>query len=145
MPGMSGLEATHAIKSRWPEVRVVLVTMYPTSRTEPFADEADAFLLKGFRATELRDAVFGAGGPPPRRRPGEGAANVTDQTLRPLRTRPVHIDIRVVQQRDERRKSDATIGDAPRGSIFALLADQLTSSERHRDTANGRIAHRRVK
>ena len=62
MPRMSGLEATHVIKSRWPGVRVVIVTMYPTSRTEPFADEADAFLLKGFGAAELREAVFGEGG-----------------------------------------------------------------------------------
>ena len=61
MPRMSGLEATHAIKSRWPDVRVVIVTMYPASSTEPFADEADAFLLKGFGAAELRDAVFGGG------------------------------------------------------------------------------------
>ncbi len=61
MPRMSGLEATHAIKDRWPDVRVVIVTMYPTSSTEPFADEADAFLLKGFGAAELRDAVFGVG------------------------------------------------------------------------------------
>lgn len=64
MPRMSGLEATHVIKDRWPVVRVVIVTMYPTSRTEPFADEADAFLLKGFGAAELHDAVFGAGGRP---------------------------------------------------------------------------------
>ena len=61
MPRMSGLEATHAIKNRWPDVRVVIVTMYPTSSTEPFADEADAFLLKGFGSAELRDAVFGGG------------------------------------------------------------------------------------
>jgi DNA-binding NarL/FixJ family response regulator len=61
MPRMSGLEATHAIKNRWPDVRVVIVTMYPASSTEPFADEADAFLLKGFGAAELRDAVFGLG------------------------------------------------------------------------------------
>lgn len=60
MPRMSGLEAAHRIKQRWPEVRVVIVTMYPASRTEPFANESDAFLLKGFGAEELRDAVFGA-------------------------------------------------------------------------------------
>jgi DNA-binding NarL/FixJ family response regulator len=61
MPRMSGLEAAHAIKSRWPEVRVVIVSMYPASRTEPFADESDAFLLKGFGPEQLRDAVFGVG------------------------------------------------------------------------------------
>jgi DNA-binding NarL/FixJ family response regulator len=61
MPRMGGLEATHSIRSRWPDVRVVIVTMYPASRTEPFADEVDAFLLKGFGATELRDAMLAAG------------------------------------------------------------------------------------
>lgn len=60
MPRMSGLEAAHLIKQRWPEVRVVIVTMYPASRAEPFANESDAFLLKGFGHEELRDAVFGA-------------------------------------------------------------------------------------
>jgi DNA-binding NarL/FixJ family response regulator len=60
MPRMGGLEAAHEIKSRWPEVRVVIVTMYPASRTDPFADESDAFLLKGFGAEELHDAVFGS-------------------------------------------------------------------------------------
>lgn len=64
MPGMNGLQATHAIKNRWPEVRVVLVTVYPTAREEPFANEADAILLKGFKATELLNSLFGAGGRP---------------------------------------------------------------------------------
>ena len=64
MPGMNGLQATHAIKSRWPDVRVVLVTVYPTAREEPFADEADAILLKGFKATELLNSLFGADGRP---------------------------------------------------------------------------------
>jgi len=71
MPRVSGLEATHAIKSRWPAVRVVIVTMYPTSRGEPFADEADAFLLKGFGAADLRDAVFGEVERPPPTPAGE--------------------------------------------------------------------------
>lgn len=61
MPRMGGLEAAHVIKGRWPGTRVVIVTMYPTSRAEAFAEEADAFLLKGFGAAELRDAVFGKG------------------------------------------------------------------------------------
>jgi YesN/AraC family two-component response regulator len=29
MPVMDGLEATRLIKDRWPEVRVVVLTMYP--------------------------------------------------------------------------------------------------------------------
>ena len=64
MPGMDGLQATHVIKSRWPEVRVILVTVYPTAAEGPFAHEADALLLKGFSTAELREAVFGTGGRP---------------------------------------------------------------------------------
>ena len=41
---------------------VVIVTMCPASRTEAFSEDADGFLLKGFGAAELREAVFGAAG-----------------------------------------------------------------------------------
>lgn len=61
MPDVGGLEAAHVIRNRWSGVRVVITTMYPVSVTEPFVGEADAFLLKGFEAAELRQAVFGVG------------------------------------------------------------------------------------
>ena len=32
MPGMDGLEATRRIKSNWPDVRVIILTMYTTYR-----------------------------------------------------------------------------------------------------------------
>ncbi len=34
MPGMDGLAATRIIKECWPQVRVVILTMYPMHRTE---------------------------------------------------------------------------------------------------------------
>jgi len=59
MPGMDGLEATRCIKSRWPEVRVVVLTMYASYRAEALAVGADAFLLKGCPAEELMEAIVG--------------------------------------------------------------------------------------
>ena len=58
MPQMDGLEAARQIKARWPEVRVVVVSMYVTRRTQALAAGADAFLSKGCRVEELLDAVL---------------------------------------------------------------------------------------
>ena len=57
MPVMDGLEATRQIKSQWPEVRVVVLTMYPGYRARARAAGADAFLLKGGSVEELQAAV----------------------------------------------------------------------------------------
>ena len=55
---MDGLEAIRLIKSRWPQVRIVVLTMYPTHRAAALAAGADAFLLKGCPAEALRDAIL---------------------------------------------------------------------------------------
>ncbi|MBN1136141.1 MAG: response regulator transcription factor [Anaerolineae bacterium] len=59
MPVMDGLAATQAIKSHWPEIRVVVLTMY-TDHTpdEAFAAGADAFQVKGKPAKELLSAIL---------------------------------------------------------------------------------------
>jgi DNA-binding NarL/FixJ family response regulator len=57
MPGLDGLEATGQIKRRWPEVRVVVLTMYPGYRARARAAGADAFLLKGDPVEALQAAV----------------------------------------------------------------------------------------
>ncbi len=44
---MDGLETIRLIKSRWPQVRIVVLTMYSTHRAAALAAGADAFLLKG--------------------------------------------------------------------------------------------------
>jgi len=49
MPKLDGMTAIRTIKSRWPEVRVVVLTMYATDRVAALESGADAFLLKGFR------------------------------------------------------------------------------------------------
>jgi DNA-binding NarL/FixJ family response regulator len=59
MPVMDGLEATRIIKDRWPEVKVVVLTMYATYRAGALAAGADAFLVKGCPAEELLEAILG--------------------------------------------------------------------------------------
>ena len=58
MPVMDGLEATRLIKKRQPEVRVIVLPMYPLHRGEALAAGADAFLVKGCSADELRAAIM---------------------------------------------------------------------------------------
>jgi DNA-binding NarL/FixJ family response regulator len=59
MPGMDGIEATRAIKSRWPTVRVVAVTLYREYRSDALAAGADSFLVKGCTPEELIEAIAG--------------------------------------------------------------------------------------
>lgn len=59
MPVMDGVAATRLIKERWPEVRVVVLTMYPTYREDALAAGADAFLVKGCPPEQLLAALTG--------------------------------------------------------------------------------------
>jgi len=59
MPVLDGVEATRLIKEEWPEVRVVVLTMYPTYREDALAAGANAFLIKGCPARELVAAITG--------------------------------------------------------------------------------------
>jgi DNA-binding NarL/FixJ family response regulator len=63
--GMDALATIRMIKRRWPAIRIVVLTMYATSRASVLAAGADAFLLKGCSTKELMDAVVPspAGGP----------------------------------------------------------------------------------
>ena len=58
---LGGLEAIRLIKSRWPQVRIVMLMMYTAYRAAALAAGADAFLLKGCPAEALRDAILKAG------------------------------------------------------------------------------------
>ncbi|MCZ7552475.1 MAG: response regulator transcription factor [Anaerolineales bacterium] len=58
MPGISGIEAARLIKRKWPNVRIVMLTMYPDTRTEAADAGVDAFLLKGCLAETLFDAIL---------------------------------------------------------------------------------------
>jgi DNA-binding NarL/FixJ family response regulator len=57
MPVMDGLEATRTIKDRWPEVKIVVLTMYCAYRADALASGADAFLVKGCSPEELLAAI----------------------------------------------------------------------------------------
>jgi DNA-binding NarL/FixJ family response regulator len=59
MPVMDGLEATRLIKDKWPEVKVVVLTMYPTYRAQALAAGADVYLLKGCPPQRLLEAILG--------------------------------------------------------------------------------------
>ena len=65
-PRLNGLATIQVIKSTWPAIRIVVLTMYATDRASVLAAGADAFLLKGCPTTELLDAVI----PRPAGRPG---------------------------------------------------------------------------
>ena len=58
MPVMDGLEATRLIKSKWPEVKLVMLTMYRTFRTEALAAGADRFVVKGCPPEHLLEAIL---------------------------------------------------------------------------------------
>jgi DNA-binding NarL/FixJ family response regulator len=53
MPEVDGLKATVQIKALWPQVKVILLSMYPEYRGEALAAGADAFIGKGEAPDEL--------------------------------------------------------------------------------------------
>ena len=63
MPVLDGLEATRLIKHRWPEVRVIILTMYATHRINALDAGADAFLVKGCPADTLLKTILYSGHP----------------------------------------------------------------------------------
>ena len=65
MPVMNGLEATQHIKSHWPEVKVIALTMYGAYRAEALAAGVDAVLIKGCPVEELFAAILNNGEPHP--------------------------------------------------------------------------------
>jgi len=47
MPEMDGLEATQLIKTRWPQVKIIMLSMYTEYVESALAAGADAFVSKG--------------------------------------------------------------------------------------------------
>ena len=47
MPVLDGLKATQNIKSTWPDVKVIVYTMFPGYQEEAYQAGADYFLIKG--------------------------------------------------------------------------------------------------
>ena len=61
MPVMDGLDATRLIKNRWPEVKVIALTMYGAYRAGALAAGVDAFLIKGCPVEKLLGAILSSG------------------------------------------------------------------------------------
>jgi DNA-binding NarL/FixJ family response regulator len=57
MPVMDGLEATRHIKNRWPQVKVIVLTMYPSNEAQALAAGADRFVLKGATSNSLAGVI----------------------------------------------------------------------------------------
>ncbi len=53
MPEMDGLQATRLIKTKWPQVKVIVLSMYAEYMDEALAAGADAFVSKGAPADRL--------------------------------------------------------------------------------------------
>ena len=58
MPVMDGVAATRLIKTRWPAIKVIVLTVQAARCGEAFAAEADTFLLKGNGPEALRQAIL---------------------------------------------------------------------------------------
>jgi YesN/AraC family two-component response regulator len=57
MPEMDGLEATRMIKSRWPKVKIIMLSMYNDFAQEALAAGADAFVGKGEAPAKLMSTL----------------------------------------------------------------------------------------
>ena len=58
MPVMDGLKATQKIKSTWPNVKVLLYSVYPGYQEEATLAGADYFLIKGSPDTPLPETLL---------------------------------------------------------------------------------------
>jgi DNA-binding NarL/FixJ family response regulator len=57
--GKIAMEAAKIIKQRWPNIKIVVLTMYGSSQADALAAGADEFLVKGCPTEELLDAILG--------------------------------------------------------------------------------------
>ncbi len=57
MPKVDGLEATRRLKARWPDVRVVVLSMYGEYQEDALAAGADRFVTKGEPAQRVLEAL----------------------------------------------------------------------------------------
>ena len=53
MPEMNGMQATRLVKLQWPQVKVIILTLYAEYAAEARAAGADAFICKGEPAGKL--------------------------------------------------------------------------------------------
>jgi DNA-binding NarL/FixJ family response regulator len=59
MPDVTGIEVTQKIKGRWPNMKVILMTMHPDYRVKSIEAGADAFLTKGLPPENVLSLIRG--------------------------------------------------------------------------------------
>ncbi len=66
MPVLDGLQTTRQIKARWPQTKVILLSVDPYLRAEALASGADHFLAKDEIVPNLLDLLTALTSDPPR-------------------------------------------------------------------------------
>jgi len=59
MPGMSGLEATRLIKSKWPQIRIIILSVFTDYQPLALEAGADEFVSKSDSPESLRKKLAG--------------------------------------------------------------------------------------
>lgn len=59
MPVINGIEATAAIKAKWPHIKIVMITVFDTDETifKAIQSGADGYLLKETNGEKIREAI----------------------------------------------------------------------------------------
>jgi DNA-binding NarL/FixJ family response regulator len=57
MSGMGGLEATRLIKAKWPQIRIIILSMFTDCQPLALAAGADAFISKSDSPERLRETL----------------------------------------------------------------------------------------
>jgi DNA-binding NarL/FixJ family response regulator len=85
MPGMDGLQATRLIKARWPQIKVIVLTLYGEYEAEALAAGAEAFVVKAEPVGSLLATLLAvmAGRPHGRTMPEEVGDDGLGQSSKP--------------------------------------------------------------
>jgi CheY-like chemotaxis protein len=57
MPGMSGLEATRVVKAKWPQIQVIILSVFADYQPLALEAGADAFVSKSDPPEKLRETL----------------------------------------------------------------------------------------
>ncbi|MCP4601962.1 MAG: response regulator [Proteobacteria bacterium] len=58
MPEMDGIQAARKIKAKFPDIKIIILTVRSSSRKAALEAGADVFLLKGDATRELVDTIY---------------------------------------------------------------------------------------
>ena len=64
MPEIDGVEATRVIKANWPDIKIIMLSMYTEFQEIAHQAGADAFVSKGEPPEELLNVIFAMLGSP---------------------------------------------------------------------------------